>query len=34
VPVKVSLPDGLSFEKGTNGMALTESVREVKVKGN
>lgn len=34
VPVRLSLPDGLSFEKGTNGMALTESVREVKVKGS
>ncbi|AEK72332.1 hypothetical protein GQS_02155 [Thermococcus sp. 4557] len=34
VPVKVSLPDGLSFDKGSNGMALTESVREVKVKGS
>ena len=34
VSVKVSLPEGLSFEKGTNGMALTESVKEVKAKGN
>ena len=34
VPVRLSLPDGLSFEKGTNGVALTESVREVKVKGS
>jgi len=34
VPVKVPLPEGFSFEKGTNGMALTESVGEVKAKGN
>ncbi|NJE01026.1 DUF192 domain-containing protein [Thermococcus sp. JdF3] len=32
VPVKVSLPDGFSFDKGTNGMAFTESVREVKAR--
>ncbi|WP_456423965.1 DUF192 domain-containing protein [Thermococcus sp.] len=34
VPVKVPLPEGLSFEKGTNGMALTESLKDVRAKGN
>lgn len=30
IPVRLSLPDGISFEKGTNGVALVESVKEVK----
>ena len=34
ISVRVSLPDKFSFDKGSNGMALTESVREVKAKGN
>ncbi|WP_457751786.1 DUF192 domain-containing protein [Thermococcus sp.] len=34
ISVRVSLPDKISFDKGSNGMALTESVREVKARGN
>jgi uncharacterized membrane protein (UPF0127 family) len=34
ISVRVLLPDKISFDKGSNEMALTESVREVKVKGS
>ncbi|ASJ12344.1 DUF192 domain-containing protein [Thermococcus thioreducens] len=33
VPVKVSLPEKISFE-GSNGIAMAESVREAKAEGN
>ena len=33
VPVKVALPDKISFET-SNGVVMAESVKEVKVKGN
>ena len=32
VPVKVSFPGKVSFDNGRNGVALTESVKEVKAK--
>ncbi|NJE03048.1 DUF192 domain-containing protein [Thermococcus sp. MV11] len=34
VPVKVPLPGKISFDKGPNGMALTEGVREIEVRRN